>query len=59
MTAREAVAYFAQLYHLGKIRHMYFNIVEQQRWSPYDLIAVPKQKVLYYYLLYSIVCIIL
>jgi len=45
MTAREAVAYFARLYHLGRVKHMYFNIVKQQRYNPYELIAVSRQMV--------------
>ncbi|XP_013418883.1 dynein heavy chain domain-containing protein 1-like [Lingula anatina] len=44
MTGREAVEYFGKLYHVGKIKHMYFNIAPHRHFRPYDLVAVPQNK---------------
>ena len=49
MTGRDAVEFFTRAYHTGKIKYMYFNIVHSRCYRPYDLIAVPKYKVSYYY----------
>jgi len=45
MTGREAVEYFAKLHHIGKIKSIYFNRVENRHYRPYDLRSVVKNKV--------------
>ena len=45
MNGREAVEFFSKCYHTGKIDFMYFNIAPNRHFSPYDLIAVPKNQV--------------
>lgn len=44
MNGRDAVKYFVKLYHLGKVKHMYFNLAQNRHFRPYDLVAVAKHK---------------
>ncbi|KAK2146294.1 hypothetical protein LSH36_618g01069, partial [Paralvinella palmiformis] len=37
MSGREAVQYFTECYHLGKIKFLYFNIAPNIRYKPYHL----------------------
>ena len=48
---QEAVEYFAQCRHIGKIESLYFNVAPGSHYQPYTLIEVPRDKVslLYYY----------
>lgn len=42
---REAVAYFAECFHLGKVESMFFNVAPGRHYEPYTLIEVSSDKV--------------
>ena len=45
MTGREAVEYFTNCLHTGKIQFLHFIEVANRRYDPYNLISVPENKV--------------
>ena len=46
MTGREAVEYFANCLHNGKIQFLHFTTAPSRRYDPYNLISIPENKVL-------------
>ena len=47
MTGKEAVEMFGKGRHLGKANFVYLNKAPNRHYRPYDLVVVPKHKVMY------------
>ncbi|KAL5006611.1 hypothetical protein ScPMuIL_015417 [Solemya velum] len=44
LNGREAVEYFAKCHHTGHIKSLYFNVVPNRHYQPYELMSVAENK---------------